>query len=128
MEAHTAGRALIVDDEALIRWSIAERLESHGYTATEADDGASALDALSGAAPPDVIFLDYRLPDSKDLGLLREIRRVSPQSAVVMMTAFGTPEMFNEALELGAYRVLTKPFDLLQLADIADAARASMRR
>jgi two-component system, NtrC family, response regulator AtoC len=119
-----AMRVLVIDDEALIRWSIAEKLASHGYTATEADDAASAIKALNdGDAKPEVIFLDYRLPDSKDLELLRHIRQIAPTSAVIMMTAFGTPDMFKEAIELGAYRVLTKPFDVLQLPELADSAR-----
>lgn len=124
-EALDGARVLVVDDEALIRWSIVEKLSSHGYTATEADDAASALSALRFDAKPDVIFLDYRLPDSKDLGLLRQIRQLAPDAAVIMMTAFGTPEMFKEALDLGAYQVLTKPFDLLHLPELADNARGS---
>lgn len=114
-------RVLVVDDEALIRWSIAEQLASHGYTATEADDAAAAIDALNGGdQKPDVIFLDYRLPDSKDLGLLRRIRQIAPNSAVIMMTAFGTPDMLREAVELGACAVLAKPFELLQLPELVD--------
>jgi DNA-binding NtrC family response regulator len=116
-------RVLVIDDEALIRWSIAEKLASHGYAATEADDAASAIDALNdGDQKPDVIFLDYRLPDSKDLGLLRRIRQMAPNSAVIMMTAFGTPDMLKEAVELGAYAVLAKPFDLLDLPELVDKA------
>src|SRR5581483_9027647 len=100
-------RVLVVDDEALIRWSITEKMAAHGYTAMEADGAAAAIEAIDGCPEkPDVVFLDYNLPDSKDLGLLRRIRQLSPQSAVIMMTAFGTPEMQAEALALGAYRVL----------------------
>jgi DNA-binding NtrC family response regulator len=120
-------RALVVDDEALIRWTIVEQLSSHGYAATEAEDAASALRALS-ETQPDVIFLDYRLPDSKDLGLLRKIRTIAPSAAVIMMTAFGTPEMFTEAVELGAYQVLNKPFDVSQIPTLAAEARNARRR
>jgi len=116
---------LVVDDEALIRWSIVEKLASHGYVATEAVDAASALTALGDDEKPDVIFLDYRLPDSKDLTLLKKIRQIAPGAAVIMMTAFGTPEMFKEAIELGAFRVLTKPFDVLNLPELADSARSA---
>jgi DNA-binding NtrC family response regulator len=116
-------RVLVVDDEALIRWSIAETLTSQGYTAVEADDAASAISAIDGSVEkPDVVFLDYNLPDSKDLGLLRRIRQMAPRSAVIMMTAYGTPEMQEEALHLGAYRVLHKPFDLVQLQTLAEDA------
>jgi two-component system nitrogen regulation response regulator GlnG len=117
-----AMRVLVVDDEALIRWSISEKMASHGYTAVEADNAASAVSALDADEKPDVVFLDYNLPDSKDLGLLRRIRQIAPRTAVIMMTAFGTAEMQQEALDLGAYRVLSKPFDLLQLPALAEDA------
>ena len=116
-------RVLVVDDEALIRWSISEKMTSHGHTAVEAENAASAISAINACdEKPDVVFLDYNLPDSKDLGLLRRIRQMTPHSAVIMMTAFGTPEMQQEALELGAYRVLSKPFDLAQLHALAEDA------
>jgi DNA-binding NtrC family response regulator len=116
-------RILVIDDEALIRWSISENLESHGHTLMQADDAASAVEALrDSAALPDVVVLDYRLPDSRDLTLLKTVRRLAPHAAIVMMTAFGTPEMVKEALELGAHRVISKPFDLAQLAALVDEA------
>jgi two-component system, NtrC family, response regulator AtoC len=121
-------RVLVVDDEALIRWSITERLEAHGYTAIEADNAASTVKVLErGADKPDVVFLDYRLPDSNDLGLLRAVRALAPDAAVIMMTAFGTPEMLKEAIELGVYRVLSKPFDVMQLPALAESARAARK-
>ena len=72
----------------------------------------------------DVVVLDYRLPDSNDLQLLETIRNLSPGSAVIMMTAFGTPEMVEGALRLGAYRVVPKPFDVHDMASlVAEAPR-----
>ena len=127
-EQSNALRALVVDDEALIRWSITEQLKAHGYAAAEADDAESTIAALQVASDkPDVIFLDYRLPDSNDLGLLRAVRALAPDAAVVMMTAFGTPEMLAEAVELGAHSVLSKPFDVMQLAALADSARIARK-
>ena len=104
---------LVVDDEALIRWSIAEALLQSGHRVVEAGSAEGALEAMSGAPEPiDVVLLDYRLPDSTDLRLLARIRTTSPDTAVVMMTAYGTPEVMKDALALGAYRVLSKPFDM----------------
>jgi DNA-binding NtrC family response regulator len=111
-------RVLVVDDEALIRWSLVETLADAGLSAAEASDGQSAVRALSEDGPFDVVVLDYRLPDSNDLNLLATIRRLSPRTAVVMMTAFGTPEISSGALELGAYRVVPKPFDVHHMADL----------
>lgn len=118
---HTAARCLrvlIVDDEPLIRWSIAETLGSAGHRIAEAQDAASALRALAETPEPDVILLDFRLPDSNDLELLAKIRRIAPHTAIIMMTAFGTPELTSGALRLGAMKVLNKPFNMEDLEAI----------
>lgn len=117
-------RVLVVDDESLIRWSLSEVLAESGCLVDEAGDGASAVRLLSDGQPFDVVLLDYRLPDSNDLRLLQKIRSLSPRTTVIMMTAFGTPEMMDEALKLGAYRVVAKPFDVHDIARlVAEAPR-----
>lgn len=108
-------RILVVDDEPLIRWSISETLNAAGHHVTEARDAASALQAVSDTPDLDLVLLDFRLPDSNDLGLLAKIRRMTPATAIVMMTAFGTPDVTAGALELGARQVLNKPFNLQDL-------------
>jgi two-component system response regulator AtoC len=119
-------RVLVIEDELLIRWSITETLMNAGYEVIEADSAAAAVRALMNpSAPVDAVLLDYRLPDSNDLTLLSTIRRLSPASAVVMMTAFGTPEVTKGALALGAYQVMNKPFDLYDLAPLLTKARAA---
>jgi len=110
-------RILVVDDEPLIRWSLAETLEECGHAVLEAGDRQETIKAVSTTAEPfDVILLDYRLPDSNDLSLLEIIKRTSPTTAVIMMTAFGTPEVMAGALALGAYRVVAKPFEVHDVA------------
>jgi DNA-binding NtrC family response regulator len=121
----SALHVLVVDDEPLIRWSVCEVLDESGHKVAEARDGAAALRELSEGARFDVIVLDYRLPDSNDLRLLETIRRLAPDSAVIMMTAFGTPEMIAGALELGVFKVLAKPFDVHDLARIVAEASGS---
>ena len=117
---------LIVDDEALIRWSLAETLGDHGYGVLQAADGQGAVEALTSASRPvDVIMLDYQLPDSNNLQLLARIRAMSPRSHVVLMTAFGTPEMAAEALRLGACCVVNKPIDMREVADLVSRAHSS---
>jgi DNA-binding NtrC family response regulator len=118
---------LVIDDEALLRWSIAEILRRSGHTVIEATSADNARDAMTHAPKPiDVVLLDYRLPDSNDLRLLEEVRRRLPQSAVVLMTALGTPEVMEEALEQGAYCILSKPFDMRGLEGlVTNAYRAS---
>jgi DNA-binding NtrC family response regulator len=114
-------RVLVVDDEFLIRWSIAETLSAAGHEVAEAQDAASAVSALTTTPDPDVVLLDFRLPDSDDLSLLATIRRLAPASAVVLMTAFGTPDVTAGALELGARTVLSKPFNMKDLVGILSA-------
>ena len=118
---------LVVDDEPLLRWSLAEVLRRSGHTVVEAATAQDALDAIRRQPSSfDVVLLDYRLPDSSDLRLLEEVRRRVPGSAVVLMTAHGTAEMVQGALDLGAYCVLSKPFDMHGVEGlIADAYRAS---
>jgi two-component system response regulator AtoC len=121
-------RVLVVEDELLIRWSITETLSAAGHIVTQAGDGASAIQALTaGLDVVDAVVLDYRLPDSNDLTLLATIRRLSPQSAVILMTAFGTPEVIQGALELGAFQVIHKPFEMRDLGPLLLKARGSNR-
>ena len=116
-------RVLIVDDEALIRWSVAETLVDLGLEVEQAGDARSALAALEDAERCfDVIVLDLRLPDMNDLTLLSTIRRRLPQTAVVLMTAFGTPEIVAEARALGVVEILSKPFELRELSRAVLAA------
>lgn len=108
---------LVVDDEALIRWSLAEALADEGLQVQEAATGAEAL-ALMGAwhGDPPAVVLDLRLPDVEDLSLLREIRRRWPDWPVFVMTAFGTPETHTEVLALGARAFVQKPCDVTSVA------------
>ena len=117
---------LVVDDEPLIRWSLAETLSDRGHTVTEAGDGKEALRVVTLAANrPDVVLLDYRLPDSNDLSLFAAITRALPEVPIILMTAYGCPEITAGALALGAYRVVSKPFDVEDLVSLLEEARAS---
>jgi two-component system response regulator PilR (NtrC family) len=119
---------LVVDDEALIRWSLSETLGDSGHLVSEAGDGESALRMLTvGAERFDVVLLDYHLPDSHDLVLLSAIRQAAPDTAVIMMTAFSTPEMADSAGRIGAYRVVPKPFEMHEMASLVLEAHASGR-
>jgi DNA-binding NtrC family response regulator len=120
-----APHVLVVDDEPLVRWSIGETLRLHGCRITEAGDGQTALASLRwSTAPPDAVILDLKLPDSDDLTLLMGVRRLAPSAAVILMTAFATPEIVEEAKRLGAFTVLDKPFELDQLDELVGRALA----
>lgn len=118
-----AVRVLVVDDEPLVLWSITEMLRSQGLEVQEAGNAKTALRALtSEGGPPDVVLLDLNLPDSSDLGLLAMIRRIAPATGIILMTAFGTPEVCDEARKLGALAVIDKPFDLDTLDSLLSRA------
>ena len=106
---------LVVDDEPLIRWSVAESLSDLGIDVEEAADAQSALRIVTTAANPfQVVVLDLRLPDMEDLSLLGTLRQVLPDARLILMTAFGTPDIISQAMLLGA-DVLNKPFELTEL-------------
>jgi DNA-binding NtrC family response regulator len=117
----------VVDDEPLIRWSIAEVLTDCGYTVVEAGTGRAAIQQTAGASRPfGVIVLDLRLPDSDNLSLLRQLRSLVPAARIILMTAHGTGEVAEEARALGAYGFVNKPFDMSAMASlVTEASRAS---
>ena len=117
---------LVVDDEPLIRWAVAETLTNAGYDVLEAASGQEALIRLTTGPTPDVILLDYRLPDSNDFVLLETIRRTAPTSTVILMTAYHTPATRDAAARHGVFRVVDKPVemhDVLTLVQQAHHAR-----
>jgi len=126
-DPHTAAKnpasppILVVDDEPLMRWSVGETLTARGYAVTEAADAQSAVRAFGDGKHTDLVLLDLRLPDADDLRVLARLRATSPGTPVIVMTAFATREIIEEAAMLGA-SVLTKPFDLSDLADGVQAA------
>jgi len=119
-------RILVVDDEPLVRWSVAETLGEFGYEVGEAGDAASAIRVCAaGSGPVDVVLLDLRLPDCDDLGALSAIRRLSPRTPVILMTAYGSPELVVEAHRLGIFAILEKPFEIAALQPLVRRALAA---
>jgi len=119
----TPFNVLVVDDEPLARWSVAETLTDSGYRVTQAGDALSALEALHGrGGAADLVLLDMRLPDSSDLGVLSMMRRLSPTTPIILMTAYGSDALTIEARARGAYAVINKPFDMSTLAPLVHRA------
>jgi DNA-binding NtrC family response regulator len=116
---------LVVDDESLIRWSLAESLEAEGFRVLEAGSAREALACLDKHDDIGVVLLDLKLPDSTDLGLLRRLLRLNPTSRVVLMTAHGTSDVLEEAVRAGAFRAVSKPFDMEDIVTIVRDAVAA---
>jgi DNA-binding NtrC family response regulator len=113
---------LIVDDEPLIRWSVGQSLTAKGYNVVEAGTAREARTCLSERNDIAVVLLDLRLPDSKDLSLLRTLLGCADAPRIILMTAHGSGEILNEAMQAGAFRAISKPFDLDQMVDIVHDA------
>ena len=116
---------LVVDDEALIRWSLAERLKSEGYDVLEADTGRAALEKLPEGV--DLVLLDYRLPDTDGVTILRKMKEFDQDILVILLTAFASVETAVEAMKLGAYHFANKPFNLDEVATTVQRALETTR-
>ena len=107
-------RVLVVDDEPLIRWSLAERLRTDGHEIIEAGTAAEALEKAQTGV--DLVLLDYKLPDEDGLTVLRKLRELDPDMLVIMLTAHKGVETVVVAMKAGAFDYATKPFDLEDVA------------
>ena len=116
---------LVVDDEALIRWSLAERLKAEGYDVLEAETGRAALDKLPEGV--DLILLDYRLPDTDGVTVLRKAKEFDQDILVILLTAYASVETAVEAMKLGAYHFANKPFNLDEVSAIVERALETTR-
>ncbi len=104
-------RVLIVDDERGSRETLQDILREEGYEVAIAGDGMEALDILAGGSFQ-IALLDIRLPGMDGIELLGRVREKSPDTAVIMITAYATVENSIKALNLGAYSYLTKPLNI----------------
>ncbi len=102
-------RILVVDDELSMREFISILLEREGYDVLTAADAATALSRLA-ASDIDLVISDVQMPGLSGLELLSRIKKDAPETAVLMITAFSTAEQAVEAMKLGAYDYLAKPF------------------
>jgi two-component system, NtrC family, response regulator HydG len=103
-------RILVVDDQDMMRDSLAGTLVREGHEVVAAADGAAAVSKLSSARF-DLLITDLKMPRMTGLELLAESKRLRPDMPVVLMTAFATVNNAVEAMKLGAYDYIQKPFD-----------------
>jgi len=115
------GHILIVDDEASVRDWLTIYLKRAGHSYRTAADGAEALVALKEERF-DLVITDLKMPRVSGLDVLRAVKARNPQTEVVVITAFATPETAIEAMKAGAYDYLTKPFKIDEMGLIISRA------
>ncbi|MGH8013092.1 MAG: sigma-54-dependent transcriptional regulator [Candidatus Binataceae bacterium] len=113
---------LIVDDEKNIRARLFTFFRNRGHQVRDAENGARALELVSSGAPVDLVLSDYRMAELNGLELLRRIKSQSPETAVILMTAYATVEDAVAAMKSGAFDYLPKPFSLEQIEHVVDRA------
>src|SRR5262245_51821741 len=110
-EADTMARILVADDTEMMRDSLAATLARDGHEVIAAGDGAAAVQRLGSGTRFDLLITDLKMPKVSGIELLAEAKKFRPDMPVVMMTAFATIANAVEAMKLGAYDYIQKPFE-----------------
>ncbi len=106
-------RILIADDDAGIRGMLRDFLEDEGFDVDETDDSEHVLGVLKSDSPPVLVLMDVRMPNKSGIDVLRELSEThGEQLPFIIMTAYGSANLAIEAMQLGAFDYITKPFDL----------------
>ena len=122
-QGHDRPRVLVVDDEASIRELLSKTLALAEYDVDTSPDGPAALDRLRAASDPyDLLIADLKMPGMDGLTLIRQVRRISAELPIIIITGFSTESSAIEAVNLGVAGYLTKPFRVPQV--LAAAAKA----
>lgn len=119
-------RALVVDDDAGVRFTLAEILADGGLEVDSAENGSAALD-LARATHFDLVITDVRMAPVDGFELLRTLRAEQPKLKVIVLTAHGSERLAVEAMKLGAFDYFKKPFDLDELMAVVTRALQSLR-
>jgi DNA-binding NtrC family response regulator len=117
---------LIIDDEKDVHYSFRRLLEKEPLEILSAESGDEGI-RLARKTPPDLIVMDIRMGHQSGLDTLKELRQLNPKQVVIMMTAYGTSQTAIEAMKLGAYDYVLKPFDIPQLKQLLFEALAAAR-
>src|ERR1035438_5793277 len=118
-------KLLLIDDEEDVRYSFQRIFDSPDIEVATASSGEEGLKVIP-KFKPDLVLMDIRMGGINGLETLRRIRQSDPKLLVILMTAYGTTQMAIEAMKLGAYDYLLKPFDIPKLKEVvANALKAA---
>ena len=112
---------LIVDDDSRLRQSFDKLLHEEGYKVRTAPSGEAGLEAVKQEIP-DLVIMDVRMPGMSGIEAFQAMRKIDPKLPVIVMTAFGTTETAIEAIKLGAFDYLLKPFDIPDILTLIEQA------
>ena len=120
-------KILVIDDEPVIRDLLFDVLSRKGYTVDTAENGMTALEKAE-AEDYGIVFTDIRMPGMNGVEVYRRLKTISPRSRVIVMTGYEVEELIQEALDLGAFADVKKPFELELIYDLVQRAIASMAK
>lgn len=110
---------LVVDDDRLICWGLERLISARNFHVTTVNNGKDAIFEIYNV-PYRSVFLDIHLPDINGMEVLHEIKRVAPETKVVVMTADDTDDYHQRALNGGASHLIRKPFNIPEIEHIID--------
>src|SRR4030095_1312574 len=119
-------KILIIDDNKYLRFTLSTLVEDSGYMPIEAGDKEKAIKMLT-KKKPSLIILDKKLPDCDGMDLLKEIKLLDDEIPVIMLTAYAENKNAEQALGLGAYAFLTKPFSNAEMMSTIKRALRSKK-
>ncbi len=110
---------LVVDDLRSMRLTLGGILEDKGHNVVTVEDGYQAIEAVR-KKHFDAIFMDIKMPGINGVQTFREVKKIDPKAVVIMMTAYSVEDLVKEAMEEGAYAIVSKPFDIDKVISIID--------
>lgn len=119
-------RILVVDDEPLMRDFLVETLQRKKYLVEAVGNGSQAIEKVK-VEYYDLLITDIRMPEVSGMEVLEEVKKINPETEVLMITAFGTIENAVGAMKLGAYDYITKPFSADEIEIVVDRAMERQR-
>lgn len=119
-------RLLVADDVPAIRWLLTEVMGRDGWSITAAGDRAGVL-AAARQQVPRVVLLDLGLAGADSVGVVRELRHLTPPPAIIIVTGHDDPEAILAPVRTDIQAVVKKPFDLFQLRDLVRGLRTDVR-
>jgi len=118
---NTKGRILIIEDEKSLKEVLRILLEEEGYEITAASNGLEGMDYIQNDIF-DLVVTDIKMPKADGFEVLKKVKEISPSTIVIMITAFGTTESTIEAMKLGAYDYIHKPFKIDEIRHVIEKA------